>query len=298
MAAPERFFDADQERLLRSPPIIDDYEKQRPVTLEEAAKKLQSLVYNCDIMMLTAMRKTYRSAHDLTVDEAAAICLYTMKGYKQDRNISIQLNRALRSQAQSELIPWFSYLKLFVTALNKLPPMKGTIWRCVRGDITAYYQNYCIWSGFSSCTETKSVLEEFIDEHSTYTIFKIECVNGKAIRNYSDDPRKDEVLLMPGTRLQVRKKEDLNNGLKVVHLQEEMPQNLKLTRPLGSLSSMSTTYPTDQVFNSTTIQSQDGTKSAQSNSKITLGLSPVFVTTHLSTRNRIGFLGSGDKDKK
>ncbi|CAF4819790.1 unnamed protein product [Rotaria sp. Silwood2] len=85
-----------------------------------------------------------RLAYELTVDEAAAIYLYTMLRSKEDQTVPIQLNKALRSRAQSQLIPWFSYLQLLTTAINKLPSVKGTIWRCAQGDITTAYENDCV----------------------------------------------------------------------------------------------------------------------------------------------------------
>jgi hypothetical protein len=43
------------------------------------------------------------------------------------------LNRALRGVNHQELKPWFRYLKLFLTALFKLPSIEGVVWRGVRG---------------------------------------------------------------------------------------------------------------------------------------------------------------------
>ena len=37
------------------------------------------------------------------------------------------LNRALRSEDRSSLKPWFVFLKLFATALGKLPNLKKVI---------------------------------------------------------------------------------------------------------------------------------------------------------------------------
>jgi hypothetical protein len=55
--------------------------------------------------------------HGLTRDEAAAIRIYTAQC-----DVYRQLNAALRSQQLTNIKPWFQYLKLFQTAIEKLSP--------------------------------------------------------------------------------------------------------------------------------------------------------------------------------
>ncbi len=49
------------------------------------------------------------------------------------------LNEALRSENRPALKPWFPFLKLFDMALNKLPTVKGNIWREVPGDVSGMF---------------------------------------------------------------------------------------------------------------------------------------------------------------
>ncbi|CAF5100969.1 unnamed protein product, partial [Rotaria sp. Silwood1] len=52
-----------------------------------------------------------------------------------DTSLYRVLNRALRSENRQALKVWFSYLKLFDIALDKLPTVKEPVWRGVRLDI-------------------------------------------------------------------------------------------------------------------------------------------------------------------
>ncbi|CAM4791332.1 unnamed protein product [Rotaria magnacalcarata] len=285
MYVAERFFDAGQEYLPKSS-AFERYANESLVTIEMAIRVLEPPIYNCDVMALTAKRIMSCSVGVLTIDEAAAIYLYTMWSGKPEQAISTQLNRTLRSGTQDELTSWLSYLQLFVTALNKLPSVNGTIWRFARGDITSYYRNYCVWSGFSSCTRIESLFEAFLNRNYVYTIFEIECISGKAIRKYSECPNEDEVLLMPGTRLRVIKKENLSNGFKKVYLQEEGHPNQQLAPRLGTSVSFNGTYRTGQDFHSTLNQSNNEIKSRPLyTARTTLSIQPIHENqTHQSRR--------------
>ncbi|CAF2932784.1 unnamed protein product [Rotaria sp. Silwood2] len=231
MALGERFCDVDEELLRKSSPLLD-YRNQPLMTLEGTIQRLSMSQQNYDDMVKIAKRKVLDSIHNLTIDEAAAIYLYTMRHWKSGRDFSSYLNTALRVRLRHMITPWFLYLQLLITALNKLPSMKGTVWRYAIGDITDKYQNNCIWSGFSSCTGTVPEFERNLNKYDECTVFKIECINGKAIRNFSNRPWENEVLLLPDTRLRVISKGKLNNILKIVHLQEEGSPHLQLARPL------------------------------------------------------------------
>lgn len=226
-----RFLDADQE-LLIGESVVEGFEQQPITTLEEALKQLRPFDNDYDDMVQIAKSKACYSGDDLTKHEATAIFIYTMKHLHTNQDISIQLNQALRYGIHVDANRWIPYLKLFVNGLNKLPQKKGRIWRCAQGNISEDYQDECIWLGFSSCTETKWVAEDFVDKYKPHTLFVIDCINGKAIRNYSDHPWEDEVLLMPGTHLRVIKKESQSHGIKVVYLQEEPSYVHPFTWPL------------------------------------------------------------------
>ncbi|CAF1230301.1 unnamed protein product [Rotaria sp. Silwood1] len=58
---------------------------------------------------------------DLTRDESAAIHLYTLEWKGTSESLYSHLNYVLRRGDQEELQPWLKYLKLFLTALVKIP---------------------------------------------------------------------------------------------------------------------------------------------------------------------------------
>ncbi|CAF3511707.1 unnamed protein product [Rotaria sp. Silwood1] len=231
----DRFLDANEELVAKSIPI-KSYEKQALVPIEEATKTLKRLVNNLDKMVQMA-KKNFDQLTNLTQDEAVAIHLYTIKSKKSDTSLSIQLNRALRSGVSKQTDPWSSYIKLFLSALCKLTPFEGKIYRGCQGNISDQYQQDCTWLGFSSCTTSKDVLKKFLGGSSERTIFEIECNNGISISNYSDCPDENEVLLMPGTRLILKNKLEPENGVYVIQMQEEPSKNALLPFPIGTSSS-------------------------------------------------------------
>ncbi|CAF0968718.1 unnamed protein product [Rotaria sordida] len=129
-----RFLDADKEPLRALTPI-EGYEKKPLVSLEDAVRPLRHLLHNLDNMVSTAKWNTREPQDNLTPDESAAIHLYTMQWQKPHSSLYILLNQTLRSEQRIDLIPWFLYLKLLLTALYKLPSIKDVIWRGIRGDV-------------------------------------------------------------------------------------------------------------------------------------------------------------------
>ncbi|CAF3719563.1 unnamed protein product [Rotaria socialis] len=252
----ERFIDAHQEPLQRLP-SIEVYEIGPSIVIEEATRKLQRSINKIGDMTLAAKRFITYLDNGLTIDEATAIFLYTIKQEKVDQTVSFQLNRVLRSSQRNHLDSWLLYFQLFLSALKKLPSTKGTIWRCAPGKITPGYKSNCVWSGFSSCIGTWSVLAQLLDPSCDYTLFQIECINGKRIKNYSSRPENDEVILLPDTHLQFLGDKKLKHGWHVVYLQEMDSPYLQSAQPVESLLSTHQTIRTNQDFNSNTPQPND-----------------------------------------
>jgi len=199
------------------------YENEPLVSLEESIKSLIHL-FNDDIhrYVYIAKQNTRQPKDDLTPDESAAIHLYSMQWNPVDDSLYIHLNRALRAVNRQDLTPWFSYLKLFLTALFKLPSCHKTIWRGVKGDLSAQYNKDqdIIWWGVSSCAISVSVIEQFIGKTGTRTIFSIEAINAKFIREHAYFKEEDEIILPPGTHLKVIDKMQPAKDLTIIHLRE------------------------------------------------------------------------------
>ncbi|CAF0987351.1 unnamed protein product [Adineta steineri] len=163
--------------------------------------------------------------YDLTIDESAAIQLYTMESKTEQESLFYILNSTLRLADRSGLKPILPYFTLLVRALKKLPRFSGLVYRGVNGNVSSRYvkDKEIIWWGFSSCTRSVEVLskEEFLGKSGQRTLFYIECQSGKLIENYSNSSRNDEeVLLLPATKFLVTDKKRVNRGLNIVHLRE------------------------------------------------------------------------------
>jgi hypothetical protein len=210
------------------------YETQPLASLEEAIASLVHL-FNDDIhrYVYIAKQNTRTPKDGLTSDESAAIHIYSMQWSPVDDSLYIHLNRALRTVNRQALIPWFSYLKLFLTAIFKLPSSHKTIWRGVRGDLSAQYNKDqdVVWWGVSSCAVSVSVIEQFIGRTGTRTIFSIEAINAKFIREHAYFKEEDEIILPPGTYLKVIDKMQPAPNLTIIHLKEAVSPFPLITRP-------------------------------------------------------------------
>ncbi len=90
-----------------------------------------------DSCIWVAKQNSQNPADGLRQDESVAIRSYTMEwdsGANEPRSsLYIHLNRTLKLNDRTKLQPWFRYLKLFLTALAKLPcAPRQTVWRGVR----------------------------------------------------------------------------------------------------------------------------------------------------------------------
>jgi hypothetical protein len=127
-----RFADIDLSFKKLSP--VYGYHSQKLVPLEKALESIQPEIDELPRYIKVAKRYChYPSEHGLTHDESASIYIYTMEW--GDDTLYRVLNKALRSKNRQALKIWFSYLKLFDTALEKLPTVKEVIWRGVSIDI-------------------------------------------------------------------------------------------------------------------------------------------------------------------
>jgi hypothetical protein len=182
---------------------IFDYDDSPLLTLEEAVEPLIPIVDRLVNSVATAKNNCNQHSDLLTPDESAAIYLYTMSA-----SFNLRLNETLRAK-RHELKPWFDFLKLFITALEKLPSTIGTVWRAVSGDVGSIFDDRHdhIWWSVNSCSTNLRGIQAFLGEKGT--LFAIHTINAKDITAFSAIPDEGEVVLMPGTRLCV-KSESLN----------------------------------------------------------------------------------------
>ncbi|CAF3100200.1 unnamed protein product [Rotaria sp. Silwood2] len=206
---------------------IEGYENMPLVSIEDAVKPLLSIVPKVERNVYIVKQNCKSPADGLTIDESASIMLYTYESMPHENSLYVILNETLRSEDRQKLIPWFSYLRLVLAALSRLPSDRHFANRGLRKDLRAEYPegSTFIWWGFSSCTLSVKVLESemFFGKTGTRTLFQIDCHTGKNIKNHSFLPKEDEILLLPGRQFQVKSCLDSGNELHIIQIKEIEP---------------------------------------------------------------------------
>ncbi len=217
-----RIIDIGKEPVEMLPPI-SGYEDMPLVELEIAVEPL--LPFLPDIQSYVSIVKERcrkSSVSRLSNDESASIMLYTMGWKPVNECLYVVLNETLRSKERDQLEPWFLYLKLFVTALSRLPSIQQTIYCGLESDLSEKYKadETIVWWGFSSCTTSTEQLLNTID---VQTLFSIECISGKDIHQHSYFELENEIILFPVTQFKVRSCSRENNDVHLIELEEIQP---------------------------------------------------------------------------
>lgn len=214
---------------------ISGYEREPLLSLEDACIPLHSLVDNLEQNIWISKQNCQQPEDGLTRDESASIHLYTMEWTDTSQSFYAKLNRILRTANRQELKPWFRYLKLFLTALFKLPAVEGVVWRGVRGDLSSQYSTIKqqAWWALSSCTLSLKILESpmYLGQTGTRTLFSIETQTGRRIRSHSYFKHEEEILLLPGTFFEIISSLSPADNLHIIHLREQQPPFVFLQPP-------------------------------------------------------------------
>ncbi|CAF1618581.1 unnamed protein product [Rotaria sp. Silwood1] len=220
------------------------------VSIETAVEPLVSLVPNIKEMISKAKQKCDRPKDGLTIDESTSIMLYSLEWEPRENSFYIILNNTLRAEDEEKLKPWHLYLKLFVTALEKLPSISKTIYRGVKMNLSTQYPigKTFVWWGFSSCTSSIEVLqsEQFLGKTGSRTLFNIDCDSGKDIQQHSFFPTEDEILLVAARKFKVVSCLDSGNDLHIIQL-KEIESDYPL---LGSSRKTHDSNRSDNIFSS------------------------------------------------
>ena len=219
---------------------IQGYALEPLLSLEDACEPIMNIVPSLPAHIWIAKENCKNPLDGLTPDESAAIHLYTMEWdanvHDTHESLYSHLNSTLKQKDRTRLRPWFRYLKLFLTALAKLPPIpRQTIWRGVRKDVSLDYpkDSQVTWWGFSSCTKSLDVLESdlYLGNTDTRTLFSIETFSARSIRAHSHFKAEDEILLFPGTYLEVISQLKPSPDLNIIHLRQIKPPYQLLEPP-------------------------------------------------------------------
>jgi hypothetical protein len=226
-------------------PIIG-YAQESSISLFDACRPLTGIVHDILKYVLIAVESTpNHPASDLTCDESASIRLYTMEWTDENASLYFILNRSLKTSDREILRPWSKYLKLFLTALVKIPcAPPQSVWRGVRQNVSDAFPrgSEVIWWSFSSCTTMLTVLESelYLGKVGKRTLFSIEVFNARNISAHSHFEVEDEILLLPGTYMEVRSLLNPTTDLHIIHLRQKMPQTMLLEPPFDGILKMLT----------------------------------------------------------
>ena len=222
---------------------IAGYADEPLLPLFKACAPLAHIVYNLSFYVQMALNQTPEQPEDgLTIDESAAIRLYTFEWNTAHPSLYEMLNYTLKEADRELLRPYFKFLKLFLTALVKLPCVPPlTIWRGVTRNLSAEFPigTSVTWWAFSSCTTELPVLENnaYLGNMGDRTLFSVEAINGRAIRTHSQFVQEDEILLLPGTHMVVQSQFSPAADLHIVHLKQVIPEEMLLEPPFeGNLN--------------------------------------------------------------
>jgi len=223
-------------------PIVG-YSQEKTLSLDETCQSLISIVHNILFYATYALEHTYEHPADgLTRDESAAIRLYTIEWCDGHRSLYSLLNETLRKSDREKLQPWLKYLKLLVTGLVKIPCAPAqTVWRGIKMNISEKFVkgNQVTWWAFSSTTTSLALLENeiYLGVKGERTIFSIETINGRNVSAHSQYDNENEILLLPGTQMEVQSTLNPGTGLHIIHLKQKIPEQILLELPFQGLFS-------------------------------------------------------------
>jgi hypothetical protein len=163
------------------------------LSLIVACQPLHDLVEHLASAIKFAMKHAVKHTQDLSKDESASIYLFTLKWPSSSLSFSTILNQALQNSDRRLRKPWLPYLNLFLTALLKLPDFNGTVWYCVKENLSEHYKDgeKRVWWTATSCTSSLTSLDW--ESNDPCTVFSIETSQGKYISNYSYFRSNDDV---------------------------------------------------------------------------------------------------------
>jgi hypothetical protein len=189
------------------------------VTLEELQKECDRLGFSeffCSACRIVSDLKAQISSRGLNIEQAAALCMYTMEAPKGRQSVYRVLNDALRAyRPQDRDIPHLRCLLTLVqsSVYGHDHSAEVTIFRTMSVKLRQDMYNrivdtnecFRIWfPTFSSCSLKKFAAEEFIKEGQHNVMFRIlSWKNGARIKWISLSAHEEEVLLPAYTLFEI-----------------------------------------------------------------------------------------------
>ncbi|UJR13112.1 hypothetical protein I4U23_000136 [Adineta vaga] len=245
-------------------PLIQGFEDEQLLSLEETLEEFIDEQPQLSDYIKEAKANCNKSTdHCLTEDESAAIYIYSMRNDEQNGVYDL-LEKAWESRERSIMKPWFKYLRLFQSALDKLPnvtenicqvvPFDKTIEKLLEGNLPTIYT--CMATCLASESENIEHIEEMVNQK--LALLSFENVSGKDMSSYSQsrinleknlnsyvshdgkditDHRKDFKEILTGLAIELVKTgyfED-SNGLTYIYLKAKEKEKIQETEPCTSI---------------------------------------------------------------
>jgi len=203
--------------------LLTGYQDEPRASLEEALEPVDGKMDNLVHHIKEAKAKCrYPSDHGLSRDESAAIYIYTMKW--ETRCVHNQLHRALSSGDRSQVKPWFMYLKLLKSALDKLPTASTGVWQGTSFDDSLNdkfsSKSASLYTSLGSCSPSEEEVQKYLQKRSgpKRMFIRYESVNGKLVTGYTAS-KSNEIIIWPGMKVGVSKYATVDDhGSIIAHL--------------------------------------------------------------------------------
>lgn len=187
--------------------FIRGYENESLTPLEDALEPFRDSINQLYENMIKAKRKCNRlSKHNLTHDESAAIYIYTMR-WGHDC-LYDHLEKAWKLENKRLMKPWFKYLKLLKSALDKLPTVGKEVWQGAPHSETLLKilgsRSSSMYSSMGLCLPTYVQIGDFLQENSNdkYILLSYNVEGVKSLYGYAATDGK-VYFLWPGTKMGV-----------------------------------------------------------------------------------------------
>ena len=162
----------------------------------------------------------------MTKEQAAFINFYT-----HESPFYPVFNKLLRDERRTLLIPYMWFFKSFLSACYCLPLTPQTVHRGVKANLKDVYEvgKTVAWWAITSTTNQIGVLQspQFLGTKGDRTMFVITARSLVAIKDFTDMPE-EEIILLPGTILEVTSVLDAGGGLTMIQMKEKEPFSPRL----------------------------------------------------------------------
>ena len=231
-------FHADRDGLLTIF-SADIFETIPLVSFDRSIQSLIPLIPTIEDYVQLIKQKCLTPADGLTSDQSASIMLFSLLWQPIDRCLYTQLNQILLATDPAVLKPWYSYLKLLLSALIQLPSHDQVVYRGSTSDLHEEYPLDAVirWKDLALCTSSIDHLQSNSDSgmEGLRTIYTVRGNSVKNIHPHTYLASNHLMVFLPGTKFQV-----IGSFHQTIHLHYIMLQEIEPSPLLQSQSSSNT----------------------------------------------------------